>query len=100
MTARLLFDRRIPVAETAFVELVAWSVPQSVAGSGHRFKYRMALVVLELCVLRYDNERGKGDHIHVGDREGPYRFTSLDRLVADFMSDAARWLDENENGDP
>jgi len=24
------------------------------------------------CLVRYDNEQGKGDHVHYGDREQPY----------------------------
>jgi hypothetical protein len=35
----------------------------------------------------YDNERGKGDHRHVQGRELVYRFTSPERLVADFLRD-------------
>jgi len=35
----------------------------------------------------YDNERGKGDHRHVGDVETAYEFTTVEQLVADFWSD-------------
>jgi hypothetical protein len=41
--------------------------------------------------VRYDNERGKGDHRHVGDDETPYRFVDLDRLLADFRLDMENW---------
>jgi hypothetical protein len=47
-------------------------------------------------VVRYDNETGKGDHRHVGDREEPYRFVSVERLVEDFLGDVAR----ARGGDP
>jgi len=40
--------------------------------------------------VRYDNEAGKGDHRHVGKRERPYKFTSLEKLQADFWADVAR----------
>jgi hypothetical protein len=43
------------------------------------------------CVLRYDNEAGKGDHRHVGKREVRYAFTDLDALQADFWADVERW---------
>jgi hypothetical protein len=46
-----------------------------------------ALVVDGVCVLRYDNEAGKGDHRHVGRREQAYDFTGPDRLLADFWRD-------------
>jgi hypothetical protein len=43
-------------------------------------------------VVGFDNERGKGDHCHLHGRELPYRFTSVDALVEDFIAavDAAR----------
>lgn len=53
----------------------------------HRFKYRLALVENGVCVLRYDNEAGKGDHRHVDDAEEPYRFTSAETLLADFWAE-------------
>ncbi|WP_338074210.1 toxin-antitoxin system TumE family protein [Halochromatium glycolicum] len=60
--------------------------------SAHPFKHRLALVVNGVCVLRYDNEAGKGDHKHLDDREIPYQFTDPDRLVEDFWSDVSRVL--------
>lgn len=97
MTARRLFDQRIVVAETAFAELVLWEVPTPLRGSQHRYKYRLAFVVDDRCVVRYDNETGKGDHRHVGDVEEPYAFTTPDQLVADFFLDIERWRNENSN---
>ncbi|MGK3143739.1 toxin-antitoxin system TumE family protein [Pantoea sp. C2G6] len=37
--------------------------------------------------MRYDNERGKGDHKHIGDREYPVVFTSIENLIASFQND-------------
>jgi len=51
-------------------------------------------VVRGACVVRYDNEAGKGDHRHVGARERAYRFTSLDALQVDFWADVARWKEQ------
>jgi hypothetical protein len=86
----LLHERRV-VAEGAFVELVVWQVPSPVAGSSHDFKYRLALVVNGVCVLSYDNEAGKGDHKHIGEREVPYSFTTPAQLLADFWDDVDNW---------
>ncbi|MFO7642020.1 MAG: hypothetical protein R6X17_12365 [Candidatus Competibacteraceae bacterium] len=33
-------------------------------------------------IVGYDNERGKGDHKHLGDREQPYRFVNPRQLLA------------------
>lgn len=68
-----------------------WQLTKPAAGSGHAFKYRLAFVVDEVCVLRFDNETGKGDHKHVGDQEVPYAFSNLARLIADFWDEVERW---------
>jgi len=44
-----------------------------------------------VCVLRYDNEAGKGDHRHVDATETAYAFTTPDRLLADFWKDVDNW---------
>ena len=91
MKATLLPHMRLVLTETAFVEAVVWRVPEPVRGSRHGFKYRLALVADGSCVLRYDNEAGKGDHKHLGDVEVPYRFRSLGELQADFWADVEAW---------
>ena len=87
MKADLLLRRRIEVDDISFVELVAWRLPQALPGSVHPFKYRLAYVVEGFCVLRYDNEAGKGDHRHLGEVETAYRFTTVDQLIDDFWHD-------------
>lgn len=91
MEAELLLRKREGVSEEAFVETVVWRVPNAVHGSAHSIKYRLALVSEGTCVLRYDNEAGKGDHKHVGDREVPYHFIDLETLQTDFWKDVAIW---------
>ena len=90
MKAVLLQRSRVKLGAECFADIVIWQVPAPVFGSTHRFKYRLALVVEQACVLRYDNEAGKGDHKHRGACEVPYTFTTLDRLVDDFWADVAR----------
>ncbi len=90
-----LLRRRVVVADDAFVEVVVWQVPQPVAPSTHGFKYRLAYVVGGDCVLRYDNEREKGDHRHTLASEEAYDFSTPDQLMADFEADIARWNHEH-----
>lgn len=97
MKAIQLVRTRITYSDIAFAELVLWQVPKPVDGSEHRFKYRLAYVVRSVCVLRYDNENGKGDHRHFGKRESVYKFNNPEQLIADFQQDIARWNDENSN---
>src|SRR3972149_3329190 len=96
MKAAALVRRRAVVAADAFVEVAIWRVPTPLAPSTHRFKYRLGYVVKERCVLRYDNERAKGDHRHTETTEEPYAFSTPDQLMADFEADVARW--NNEHG--
>ena len=97
MNAVELLRTRIVFSESAFAELVLWRVPQPVAGSTHDFKYRLAYVVNRICVVRYDNESGKGDHRHFAETQSEYTFQTVDKLIADFERDIARWNHENRN---
>lgn len=91
MRARLLLHERRIVSARRFAELVIWQLPAPLPGSTHAFKYRLAFVVDEVCVLRFDNETGKGDHKHVGADEVPYVFKDLEQLVTDFMNAIDKW---------
>ncbi len=95
MKAVELLNDRIAYAEDAFAELVLWQVPKPLDGSRHSYKYRLAYIVRGECVLRYDNEAGKGDHRHYGGREREYAFSTPEKLIADFQRDIKRWNDEN-----
>lgn len=97
MKAVELLRRRIAYTEDAFAELVLWQLPKALPSSIHRYKYRLAYIIESVCVLRYDNESGKGDHRHFGATEEMYSFSTPERLIADFQSDIARWNDENRN---
>ena len=49
----------------AFSKSFCGTCPPRFRGSAHPFKYRLAFIVNGKCILRYDNERGKGDHRHM-----------------------------------
>jgi hypothetical protein len=84
MKAELLIRERVVYPDGALVEMVVWRLPEPSRPSRHRFKYRLVYVVSGRRVLGYDNERGKGDHRHAGDREEPFRFSSIEDLLAQF----------------
>lgn len=86
----MLSERHI-LSENVFVEMVVWLLSSPLSGSHRSFKYRLALVVDGDCVLRYDNESGKGDHRHIGGDESPYVFTSPKALLDDFWNDVDNW---------
>jgi hypothetical protein len=91
MKAELLIDERHVLDVSAFVEIVVWRLPRPARGSAHQLKYRLAFVVDGVCVLRYGNESGKGDHKHVGRVEKSYDFTTPETLLADFWREVEEW---------
>ena len=97
MKAIELVRARVAFEENIFAELVLWRIPKPVASSARRYKYRLAYVVDGDCVVRFDNEVGKGDHRHFNGKESAYAFTTPEKLVADFQRDIARWDRENRN---
>jgi hypothetical protein len=57
------------------------------SGSPHSYKYRLHYQNADGSdYIRYDNERGKGDHRHIGDDEEPYCFESVKKLARDFYT--------------
>lgn len=92
MKARLITRFKNVTPEGGVIELVVWRVPERVPPSQHGFKYRAAYAIEGVRVVGFDNERGKGDHCHIQGAERPYKFTSVEQLVEDFIAavDAAR----------
>lgn len=90
MKAELLMRERLILSRRAFVEIVIWKLPKPPLDSRHMFKYRLAYIANQRCVLRFDNEAGKGDHKHLDEIEVPYSFSNLDTLQADFWVEVNR----------
>lgn len=97
MKAKALVDTRIVYSESTFAELVLWQLAKPLPGSMHSFKYRLAYVVKGVCVIRYDNETGKGDHRHTVARKVQYVFVTIEKLLADFQRDIRRHQRENSH---
>jgi Family of unknown function (DUF6516) len=75
----------------SIVEIVIWELTEPLPPSLHRYKYRLYFGIGGESRIRYDNERGKGDHRHVGNKEFQYNFTSVEQLLEDFKSDVEKW---------
>lgn len=70
-----------------FVEMRAFEVPKS-AGFPDCVKYSLVLVCGEGCILRYDNEQGKGHHRHCNGKESKIEFGSIEDLLKYFFAEA------------
>ena len=75
----------------SIVEIVIWELQEPVPPSTHRYKYRLYFGASGVSRVRYDNERGKGDHRHIGSEEFEYAFASLEKLLEDFRADVELW---------
>lgn len=85
--AVLLFHRRREFDDGAVLEMKIWRVPEPVPPTMHGLKYSLYYGRSGVRLVGYDNERGKGDHKHLGSVESPYAFSTVERLVADFIGD-------------
>lgn len=75
----------------SIVEIVVWELPEPLPPSTHRYKYRLYYGFGGASRVRYDNERGKGDHRHIGEQEEDYVFATLEQLLDDFSRDVENW---------
>jgi hypothetical protein len=75
----------------SILEIVIWQLPEPLPPSMHMYKYRLYYGASGVNRVRYDNERGKGDHRHIGGHEEDYVFTSIEQLLDDFRRDVENW---------
>ena len=87
--AALLYRHRQEFDDGAILEVIVWKLATPIAGSTHRYKYRLFYGYAGERVIAYDNERLKGDHRHYRKRESAYTFVSPGRLIDDFLADVA-----------
>lgn len=87
MKAQRIFHDKAVLADGSIVEMTIWQLPQASAERRHGLKYSLFYGRDGKRIVGYDNERGKGDHKHLGDKETRYRFVSVEKLVADFLAD-------------
>ena len=90
MKAVLLHAEKRVYADGAIREEVVWRVPSPVPPSEHPFKYRLVYAVGGRRIIGYDNERGKGDHVHRHGVESPYRFRGVIAAIEDFRAEVTR----------
>lgn len=69
---------------------MVWALPGITTERPHGLKYSLYCGNAERCLVRYDNESGKGDHRHYGLHEESYIFTTLEDLLNDFQADVTR----------
>ena len=87
MRAKLLLKDKFVYSDGAIREMTLWKLPKADEERPHGLKYSLYYGRDDQCFVRYDNERGKGDHRHYGDSEEPYKFESIEKMIYDFGAD-------------
>jgi hypothetical protein len=87
MKASLIIGSKEVWPDGTVVQVVVWRLPEPTVERPHGLKYRLYCGRRGECLVRYDNESGKGDHRHADGGEMPYAFRSLANLVEDFRAD-------------
>jgi len=90
VNAELIRRQKSILSDGAILEMVIWRLPEPVAGSAHKYKYRLYYGRAGERIVGYDNERPKGDHRHLDGVEEAYTFTTVEDLVRDFLTDVEK----------
>lgn len=94
--AKLIFNRRDDYPErNLVVSQRIFRLSELNVEAPHGYSYRLHCGTLDgQTWVRFNNETGKGDHVHRGDTEQPYQFTTFERLLADFEAAIQPYLED------
>jgi hypothetical protein len=86
MKGKLIYHEKYIYADGAIREMVLWQISKKTSDRPYGLKYRLYYGLADgTCLIRYDNESGKGDHRHIKGHEEPYQFKDVEISVADFL---------------
>jgi hypothetical protein len=86
MKAKLVYHKKLVEPDGGIIEIKFWSVPVT-PDKPQGVKYSLVSVKGGKRLIGYDHAEGKGHHRHLGEKEEPYRFRSIERLFQDFHRD-------------
>ena len=89
MAAKTLLADRFNTEDGGTVQMVVYQVEAGMKYTDG-VRYRLFYVRDRRVIVGYDNHYPKGHHRHVGDRQEPYAFSSMERLVADFLAEVGK----------
>ena len=88
MAAKLIYREKYIYSDGGIREMVLWQLPKKSPDRPHGLKYRLYYGLANgTCLVRFDNESGKGAPKHVGSQEESYLFIDVETLVADFLAE-------------
>ena len=88
--AEVVFHEKIEQENGDVMEMRILRVPKD---NAHPEGIRYALVYIHQNkrVIGYDNFEQKGHHKHFDNKEMPYQFEDIDKLICDFREDITKW---------
>ena len=95
MKAQRIFYDKTVLPDGSIVEMTIWQLLKPSSERPHALKYSLFHGRDGIRIVGYDNERGKGDHKHLGEVETRYMFESVGKLVADFLAYVERAKNEH-----
>ena len=90
MKAELVFHTKHVNRDGSIIEMKIWRVEKT-KDKPYGIKYSLVYIENGVRIIGYDNYEGKGDHKHYADKEEPYIFDGVDKLINDFLSDVNRF---------
>jgi hypothetical protein len=86
--AKLVYQNKLIYSDGSIMQIVIWKLPKRTSERPHGLKYRLYYGDSDgNCIIRYDNEVGKGDHKHHYDQQQDYEFVTAKKLIEDFLKD-------------
>ena len=90
--ASLILSEKLLLADGSIIQIRIWRLPEQTIERPHGLKYSLFYGRLGIRIIGYDNEAGKGDHRHHHGLEETFIFTSIEKLIDDFMRDVIEEL--------
>lgn len=89
MSSELAFHQKWVEEDGSIVEMKIWEVSVS-EKNPDGVRYSLYWVKGEKTIVGYDNHHPKGHHRHYGEKQEPYSFITIEKLIGDFLEDKRR----------
>lgn len=95
MSAKLKFSEKRLEPDGSLIEMKIWEVPRS-QKNPQGVRYSLFWIKNGETIVGYDNHYPKGHHRHYGNKQEPYEFVTIEKLIGDFLEDHRRISHENK----
>jgi len=86
MEVKLIYYDKSKTKEDDLIEIKIWNVPES-KDFPDEIKYSLAFIHKGERLIGYDNEKTKGHHKHIRNKEIEIEFKNTNQVIEDFKRD-------------